>query len=298
MIKDILCEKFGKDRVLENEPMSRHTTFKIGGNADIFISVQNEDELKFITEKCFENNTEYFVMGNGSNLLVRDKGFRGVIAEVCRGFSDIEINDDMIRCKSGAFLSSAANEAMKKGLSGLEFVSGIPGTIGGGTAMNAGAYGGELKDVITKVKVLNDGRIIELENKDCGFEYRNSRIMKENMTVLEVEMKLKRGNSDEIKAKMNEYNKARSDKQPLNMPSAGSTFKRPEGHFAGKLIMDAGLRGYCIGGAAVSEKHCGFVVNKGGATAEDVIKLIEYIQKNVMDKFGVKLETEVKIIGE
>ncbi|MBR1737907.1 MAG: UDP-N-acetylmuramate dehydrogenase [Firmicutes bacterium] len=297
-MKDILCEKLGKDRVLENEPMSRHTTFKIGGNADIFVSVENEDELKFMIEKCLENNTEYFVIGNGSNLLVKDKGFRGVIIEVCRKFSDIEIKGDTIRCKSGALLSHIANEAMKNGLSGLEFASGIPGTVGGGTAMNAGAYGGELKDVITKVKVLSGGKISELENEECRFEYRNSRIMKENMTVLEVEMKLESGNSDEIKAKMNEYNKARSDKQPLNMPSAGSTFKRPEGYFAGKLIMDADLRGYSIGGAEVSRKHCGFVVNKGGATADDVIKLIEYIQKTVMDKFGVKLETEIKIIGE
>ena len=286
------------ENVLFDEPMKKHTTFKIGGNADIFIAPKNIDEVKKSISLCKELNVPFYVIGNGSNLLVSDKGFRGAIIQIFKNMSKIEVNGNIIKAEAGAFLTTVSKTALENNLTGLEFAGGIPGTIGGGISMNAGAYGGELKDVVKKVTVLKNDEVIELSNEDACFEYRNSKILKEKMIVLETELVLEKGDFQQIKTKMTEFNKSRSEKQPLEFPSAGSTFKRPEGYFAGKLVMDAGLRGYTVGGAMVSEKHCGFVVNKGSATAKDVITLMEDVKNIVNDKFGVILEPEVRIIGE
>ena len=284
------------ENVLFDEPMKKHTTFKIGGNADIFIAPKNIDEVKKSISLCKELNVPFYVIGNGSNLLVSDKGFRGAIIQIFKNMSKIEVNGNIIKAEAGAFLTTVSKTALENNLTGLEFAGGIPGTIGGGISMNAGAYGGELKDVVKKVTVLKNDEVIELSNEDACFEYRNSKILKEKM--IETELVLEKGDFQQIKTKMTEFNKSRSEKQPLEFPSAGSTFKRPEGYFAGKLVMDAGLRGYTVGGAMVSEKHCGFVVNKGSATAKDVITLMEDVKNIVNDKFGVILEPEVRIIGE
>ncbi len=284
--------------VLFDEPMKKHTTFKIGGNADVFISPKNVDEVKKSVSLCKEFDIPYYIIGNGSNLLVGDKGFRGVIIQIFKNMNNIEVSGNTIIAESGAFLTSVSKKALENSLTGLEFAAGIPGTIGGGVCMNAGAYGGEMKDVVKKVTLLKDSEVVEFSNEDACFEYRNSKILKENMIVLSTELTLEKGNFDEIKEKMNGFNKSRVEKQPLEFPSAGSTFKRPVGYFAGKLIMDSGLRGYSVGGASVSEKHCGFVINKGGATAKDVITLIENVKNIVNDKFGVILEPEIRIIGE
>ncbi len=284
--------------VVFNETMKKHTTFKIGGNADIFIVPENIDEVVKSIDLCEKNNIPYYILGNGSNLLVGDKGFRGAIIQIFKNLSKIEVCGNIIKAESGALLSAISKKALENGLCGLEFAAGIPGTLGGGICMNAGAYGGEMKDVISKVTVLKDGKIFEISGYQADFQYRNSRILKEGMIVLDAELVLKEGDFNEINAKMMEFNKLRSEKQPLDFPSAGSTFKRPEGYFAGKLIMDSGLRGYAVGGAAVSEKHCGFVINKGGATAEDVLRLIENVKNIVYDKFNVVLEPEIRIIGE
>lgn len=284
--------------VLFDEPMKKHTTFKIGGNADVFISPKNVDEIKKSVSLCKEFDIPYYIIGNGSNLLVGDKGFRGVIIQIFKNMNNIEVSGNTIIAESGAFLTSVSKKALENSLTGLEFAAGIPGTIGGGVCMNAGAYGGEMKDVVKKVTLLKDSEVVEFSNEDACFEYRNSKILKENMIVLSTELTLEKGNFDEIKEKMNGFNKSRVEKQPLEFPSAGSTFKRPVGYFAGKLIMDSGLRGYSVGGASVSEKHCGFVINKGGATAKDVITLIENVKNIVNDKFGVILEPEIRIIGE
>lgn len=284
--------------VLFDEPMKKHTTFKIGGNADVFISPKNVDEVKKSVSICKEFDIPYYIIGNGSNLLVGDRGFRGVIIQIFKNMNNIEVSGNTIIAESGAFLTSVSKKALDNSLTGLEFAAGIPGTIGGGVCMNAGAYGGEMKDVVKKVTLLKDSEVVEFSNEDACFEYRNSKILKENMIVLSTELTLEKGNFDEIKEKMNGFNKSRVEKQPLEFPSAGSTFKRPVGYFAGKLIMDSGLRGYSVGGASVSEKHCGFVINKGGATAKDVITLIENVKNIVNDKFGVILEPEIRIIGE
>lgn len=297
-IRNIFTEKFSSGQVLFNEPMKYHTSFKIGGNADIFVMPSDIEELIFAVEECRKNNVDYYIIGNGTNLLVTDKGFKGVIIQIYRNMSKITSEDNTIIAQAGALLSATANTALKNNLSGFEFASGIPGTIGGAVCMNAGAYGGEMKDVVKCVKVFDGENVVILNNEEAGFEYRNSNIIKKNMVVLEAVIDLNPGVYEDIKLKMKELNKQRSDKQPLELPSAGSTFKRPEGYFAGKLIMDAGLKGYAVGGACVSEKHCGFVVNNGNATSDDVINLINHVQKTVFDKFGVMLETEVKIIGE
>ena len=284
--------------VIFDEPMKKHTTFRIGGNADAFIIPESIEEVLLSIDLCEKNNIPYYILGNGSNVLVGDKGFRGAVIKIFKNLSKVEVSGSSIKAEGGALLSAVSKKALENGLQGLEFASGIPGTLGGGVCMNAGAYGGEMKDVIYKVTVLKDGRVFEISNNQAEFSYRNSRMLKEKMVVLGAEMVLKKGNKDEISAKMMEFNRLRSEKQPLDFPSAGSTFKRPEGYFAGKLIMDSGLRGYTVGGAAVSEKHCGFVINKGGATAKDVLTLIDNVKKIVYDKFNVMLEPEIRIIGE
>lgn len=302
MNKEVLSkirEIIPEDRIFENEPMDKHTTFRVGGPCDLYISIADEKEAENIIRLLSMNGISYFIIGNGSNLLVSDEGFKGVIIELGKDFSSVTINENMITASAGALLVKVANEAYKASLTGLEFSSGIPGTIGGGVFMNAGAYGGELKDVIKTVRVLNTqtGIISEKSCEEMDFSYRHSIAKEEPLIILGATIELSKGNPSEIKARMDELREQRTLKQPLEYPSAGSTFKRPEGYFAGKLIQDAGLKGYTVGGAQVSEKHSGFVINRGNATASDIFKLIEDVQRIVFEKFGVKLETEVQILN-
>lgn len=289
----------GKDRVLVKEPMSSHTTFRIGGPADYFVMPSDTEELTGILKICKEEKQPYFILGNGSNLLVGDKGYRGVVIQLYRNFDRITIEGPFVTAQAGAMLIRVAKEAGKAGLTGLEFASGIPGTIGGAMVMNAGAYGGEMKDVTASVTVLTrEGEIKTLTGEEMRFRYRGSVVEEQGYIVLEAALKLTEGNSEEIQARMKELSLRRKTKQPIEYPSAGSTFKRPEGYFAGKLIMDSGLRGFQVGGAQVSEKHCGFVINTGQATAADVLELISEVRRRVQEQFGVTLEPEVKRIGE
>lgn len=298
-IENKFCTCLGSDNVKLQEPMSRHTTFRIGGPADFYLCPHSTKEVQEIVEICKEENLPYFVLGNGSNLLVSDKGYRGVVIQLWKNFSDITVKDCCIQAKAGALLSKVAAEALEAGLTGMEFASGIPGTIGGAAFMNAGAYGGEMKDIIKSVKVLDtQGEVRVLPKEELKMGYRTSIVKEKGYTVLSVELELSKGNREEIRNTMEDLKERRTSKQPLEMPSAGSTFKRPEGYFAGKLIMDSGLRGFSVGGAQVSEKHCGFVVNKGGATAMDVLTLIREVQRRVKEQFGVDLETEVRFLGE
>lgn len=298
-IENKFCTCLGSDNVKLQEPMSKHTTFRIGGPADFYLCPHSTKEVQQTVQICKEENLPYFILGNGSNLLVSDKGYRGVIIQLWKNFSDISVKDCCITAKAGALLSKVAAEALEEGLTGMEFASGIPGTIGGAVFMNAGAYGGEMKDIIKEVKVLDDqGEVRVLSNGEMKLGYRTSIVKEKGYTVLSAVLQLKKGDVSVIRETMEDLKNRRTSKQPLDMPSAGSTFKRPEGYFAGKLIMDSGLRGFSVGGAQVSEKHCGFVVNKGGATAEDVTALIREVQRRVKEKFGVELETEVRFLGE
>lgn len=288
-----------EEDILTEEPMSRHTTFRIGGEAACFIRISSEEQLRKLIP-YFENvGVEYFVLGKGSNLLVGDKGYPGVILQISDACQQIEAEENRLQVQAGAALSKVALFAMERGLEGLEFAAGIPGTVGGGVVMNAGAYGGEMKQVVESVRVLSsEGEILTLDNDTMEFGYRTSIIRNRNFTVLSVTFRLREGNREEIRARIEDFQKRRMEKQPLNYPSAGSTFKRPEGYFAGKLIMDAGLRGYQTGGAQVSEKHCGFVINKDNATAADVCRLLRDVQDKVKEQFGVTLEPEVKFLGK
>lgn len=288
----------GDNNLIENEPMSKHTTFRIGGKADVFVTPDSDKSLMACVEYVKSNNIPYYIVGNGSNLLVKDKGFRGVIIQLYKGFSDVLVKDDIIVAKAGALLSSVARTALNNSLTGMECLSGIPGTIGGAICMNAGAYGGEMKDIVLETKVINNGKLEIIDNISSEFGYRTSRIMRENMIVVETAIKLEKGNKEEIDAKMKKLMSQRNLKQPVELPSAGSTFKRPEGYFAAKLIDESGLRGFSVGKAQVSPKHCGFVVNNGGSTAKEVIELMDKVSQVVYEKFGVKLEPEVRIIGE
>ena len=294
-----LQKLLGEAKVLVKEPMASHTTFKIGGPADYFVKPETVEELAAVLKFCKEEEVPYFILGNGSNLLVGDKGFRGVVIQLYKNFDGMTIEGTTVTAKAGAMLVRVAKESGKAGLTGLEFASGIPGTIGGAMVMNAGAYGGEMKDVVTSVTVLTkDGEIKKLSGEEMNFRYRGSVVEDEDYIVLEAVMELKEGNLEEIQARMAELTVQRKTKQPIEFPSAGSTFKRPEGYFAGKLIQDAGLRGFQVGGAQVSEKHCGFVINAGGATAADVMSLMQQVSDKVNEEFGVTLEPEVKRIGE
>lgn len=288
-----------EEDILTEEPMSRHTTFRIGGEAACFIRISSEEQLQKLIP-YFENvGVEYFVLGKGSNLLVGDKGYPGVILQISDACQQIEAEENRLQVQAGAALSKVALFAMERGLEGLEFAAGIPGTVGGGVVMNAGAYGGEMKQVVESVRVLSsEGEILTLDNDTMEFGYRTSIIRNRNFTVLSVTFRLREGNREEIRARIEDFQKRRMEKQPLNYPSAGSTFKRPEGYFAGKLIMDAGLRGFQIGDARVSDKHCGFVVNVGKATARDVTDVIEEVQEKVRERFGVSLEREVIYLGK
>lgn len=298
-IRNRFCEIIGEDRVLLNEPMAGHTTFRIGGPADYFIEAENEEEIRGVIGICREEHLPWFVIGRGSNLLVGDKGFRGVILSVYREFQGIEIEGETVRVRAGTLLTTLTGKLLEASLTGMEFASGIPGTVGGAVMMNAGAYGGEMKDVVREVTVLTpEGELLRLDAAEMKFGYRTSAAKENGYIVLSAVLALKKGAQDQIRGRMQELKAKRIEKQPLEYPSAGSTFKRPEGYFAGKLIMDAGLAGACVGGAQVSEKHCGFVINAKDATAADVRELMNRVQKTVEEKFGVRLEPEVRFLGE
>ena len=288
-----------KDRIRQNEPIKNHTTFRVGGPADIFLTPSAE-ELPAVLSVCREEHVPVTVIGNGSNLLVGDQGIRGVVICIGFGMRGIRVDGEKIFLEAGVTLAAAAQQAAKAGLTGLEFASGIPGTFGGAVVMNAGAYGGEMKDVIVSVRVISeDGEILTLSKEELDLSYRHSVIPERGYLVIDGELLLTREKDpDQITERMEELKKKRIEKQPLEYPSAGSTFKRPEGYFAGKLIMDAGLRGFSVGGAAVSEKHCGFVINKGNATAADICALMDEVTRIVKEKYAVTLEPEVKKVGE
>ena len=289
----------GEDAVQTAEPMKNHTTFRVGGPADYFVAPHTEEEIRKIVALCEEKEIPWFVTGNGSNLVVSDEGYHGVILSVYKNFQGIEVERNRIRAKAGSMLVSISQAAREAGLSGMEFASGIPGTLGGGVRMNAGAYGGEMKDVLTSVRVMTEeGEIMELPAEELGLGYRTSIIPEKRYIVLGAVISLTEGKKEEIKAQMDDLRQKRVSKQPLEYPSAGSTFKRPEGYFAGKLIQDSGLKGFTVGGAQVSEKHSGFVINKGNATAADVMELIRQVTAKVKEDTGVTMEPEVKQIGE
>lgn len=298
-IYELLCGCAGGENVRRQEPMSLHTTFRIGGPADLFVTPGSIQAVADSIRICKETQTPCAVIGNGSNLLVSDTGYRGVIIQIGRNLNQVSVNGEEIRAQAGAMLSVIAKTALSESLTGFEFASGIPGTLGGAAVMNAGAYGGEMKDVLTEVTVLTrEGEIRTIPAEKLEMGYRTSLAAKNGWIILEAVLKFQKGDAEAIHGRMEELKMQRVTKQPLDLPSAGSTFKRPEGYFAGKLIMDAGLRGFTVGGAQISEKHCGFVVNKGGATAEDVRNLICAVQKKVQEDAGVKLEPEVKFLGE
>ena len=293
------CEIVGENKVLEQEPMARHTTFRIGGPADYFVELGSIEQIRAAIKVCREENLPWFVLGRGSNLLVSDKGYRGVILSIYKDFQKTEIQGETVTVQAGVLLTTLSGKVLDASLTGLEFASGIPGTIGGAVVMNAGAYGGEMKDIVRKVTVLDqDGEVRTLTCGEMQFGYRTSLAKKKGYIVLGAELTLKQGEKEKIREEMQTLKAKRIEKQPLEFPSAGSTFKRPEGYFAGKLIMDAGLRGAAVGGAQVSEKHCGFVVNTGNATAADVRELMRQVQGKVQEQFGVHLEPEVRFLGE
>ncbi len=299
-IYNLISKCVCSDAILVNEPMSKHTSFKIGGNADFLVQPNSKIEISKLISCCKENNLPYIVIGNGSNLLVSDNGIKGIVIKVGKQFSNITLYDEeTIFAESGATLAGVAAFALKNKLSGFEFASGIPGTVGGALIMNAGAYGGEIKDIAIAGEVIDaDGQFMRIDGDDQNFGYRTSAYDKNGSIVVGAWFKLQKcDDTSMISDKMKELNQRRKDKQPLEFGSAGSTFKRPEGHFAGKLIEDCGLKGYTIGGAQVSEKHAGFVINIGNATCKDVIDLMKYVRDRVYADSGIMLEPEVKIIG-
>ncbi len=295
-----LCEILGEDSVRKNESMKVHTTFKVGGEAEFMLIPKTIESLSETIEYLNVIQYPYYIMGNGSNVLVKDSGYKGAIIKLKENFSNIEVDADncFIKAEAGALLSRIAKCAYDESMTGFEFAAGIPGTLGGAVTMNAGAYGGEMTDIIMEVTVMDKAGNVDVKTKEeMNFGYRHSIVMDEDLIVLSAMMELRAGNKSDIKEMMDDLAFRRRDKQPLEYPSAGSTFKRPEGYFAGKLIMDAGLRGYKVGGAMVSEKHCGFVINEGNATASDILQVISDVKAKVLEEFGVMLEEEVKILG-
>lgn len=302
MISEAVIQSLRKfvpeENICLQESMASHTTFRIGGLADCFVQLENTEQLIKVQKYLSQVGVPFFVLGNGSNLLVSDAGFRGVILQIGSKMNRVTVEGNVIVAQAGASMAQIARTAMEHELTGMEFASGIPGTIGGGVVMNAGAYGGELSQIVTQVNVVNsEGGIMELDNETMEFGYRISTIRNNPFTVTEVILRLEKGDRQQIRERMEELAAKRREKQPLEYPSAGSTFKRPAGHYAGQLIMEAGLRGLQCGGAKVSDKHCGFVINTGNATAEDVRKLIREVQARVKDQFNVDLETEVLFLG-
>lgn len=293
-----LCTILSKEQILCKEPMSKHTTFRVGGPADYYVMPRTEQAAEVLS-LCHKEQVSCHIVGNGSNLLVGDGGIRGVVLALSKQAAQVQIQGNCLIAKAGALLSQAASAAYKAGLGGMEFAAGIPGSVGGAVVMNAGAYGGELKDVLAQAVVLTkEGNQQTLKNSELELSYRHSCIPEREFVVLEAEFHLQPKQQEEIWTLMEELKKRRIEKQPLEYPSAGSTFKRPEGNFAGKLIMEAGLAGVSVGGAQVSEKHCGFIVNQGHATAADIRGLIQLVQKKVFEHSGIELETEVKYMGE
>ncbi len=302
MIQQEFCQKIKQQlttgTLLEQELMSRHTSFRIGGPADYFVEPASVDELAGVLSLARQEKVPFFIVGNGSNLLVSDEGFRGMIVHTGGSLRSISVEGDVIYAQAGALLGAVAGAALEAGLTGMEFAAGIPGTLGGAVCMNAGAYGGEMKDILLDAEVLTqDGERLVIPVEELDLSYRHSIIFEKNYIVLAAHIRLSRGDKTQIRNRMNELAGARKEKQPLEYPSAGSTFKRPEGYFAGKLIQDAGLKGYTVGGAQVSEKHSGFVINRGGATAEEVRFLIRQVRSKVKQQFGVELEPEVRMLG-
>lgn len=294
-----LNEYIPPEGILVDEPMKNHTSFRIGGPADILVLPKRDHEIVHTLKVCSELAVPVFVMGNGSNLLVRDKGIRGVVLKIAENYSSVEINGSTIEAQAGVLMSTISRMAAKNNLKGLEFASGIPGTLGGGTTMNAGAYGGEIKDVVVSVMGMDNlGNYHTLDLEDMNFGYRTSTIQTNKLIVLKVNMELEEGDQQESLQLMAELAKRRREKQPLTYPSAGSTFKRPVGYYAGKLIQDSGLKGLRVGDAQISELHAGFIINLGKATAQDVIDLIGRVQEIILEKYGVEMIPEVRIVGE
>lgn len=294
-----LLKIMSEEQVKTEEPMKNHTTFRVGGPAEFFVMPRSAEEVKKVIDLCRRESFPYYIIGNGSNLLVSDQGYRGVVLQIYKEMSYIEIEENVVVAQAGALLSAIANKALENGLTGFEFAAGIPGTLGGACVMNAGAYGGEMKDVLEEVTVLTEeGEVLTIPKENLELGYRTSIIARKGYIVLEARIQLREGEKEAIKSLMEELKDKRVSKQPLEYPSAGSTFKRPEGYFAGKLIQDAGLRGFSVGGAQVSEKHCGFVINRENATAADVAELMRQVSARVEEEFGVKLEPEVMRLGE
>ena len=295
---DKLNNVIAKDSILIDEPMSRHTTFRVGGPADFFVTPKAKEEVRDVIRICKEAGMPYYIIGNGSNLLVSDAGYRGVIVQIYKEMNEVKVEGDLVKAQAGALLSGIAAKALGAELSGFEFASGIPGTIGGACVMNAGAYGGEMKDVLLNSEyVSTDGTSGELDNEAMELSYRHSAYENSNLVITAASVRLAPADRNEIKSTMNDILARRKEKQPLEYPSAGSTFKRPEGNFAGALIEQCGLKGVSVGGAQVSEKHAGFIINRGGATAADILSLIKHVQARVKAQTGVSLETEIRLIG-
>ena len=309
-IAELLTKEIPKNQIFINEPMKKYTSFRIGGKADILVKVKNIEELKHIVAVAKKENIYLTVIGNGSNILVKDNGIRGIVIKL--EFNDIKIDGNIVTVGAGVKLGELAQKLLKQGLSGFEFAAGIPGTIGGAVRMNAGAYGGEMKDIVIETRCLNLGKydeaiscntidfpdVITLTNSEQDFSYRHSIFMNNKYIIVETKLQLKYGKYEDIKEKMNEYLISRKEKQPINIPNAGSTFKRGDDYITAKLIEECGLKGYSIGDAQVSNLHSGFIVNKGNAKASDVIDLVEYVQNTVYQKTGKKIELEIEIIGE
>lgn len=296
-MKELLQVK-GIGQILENEPMRNHTTFEIGGPCDYMIIPGSEEEIVRAIEAVKERNMPWMILGNGSNLLVRDGGIRGAVIKIADNFSQIQTDGREVFAQSGALLSEVAKVTVQESLTGFEFAAGIPGTVGGAMVMNAGAYGGEMKDITAAVRIFDGTDILEIPAEEMGFSYRYSHVLPNGWIVLGARFTLLAADASAVQARIDDLTQQRESKQPLEWPSAGSTFKRPEGYFAGKLIDDAGLRGFRHRDAQVSEKHCGFVINRGSASCADVLTLIHSVQKTVLEEFGVRLEREVKVIGE
>ena len=298
---DLLKEKIDTKDIFGNEPMYKHTTFKVGGNADIFVKAYTIEDIRFILKIANENNIDVFVLGNGSNLIVRDKGIRGIVIKVeLKNFEIVKRQEEVVvTIGAGNKLSEVAIKLMKEGITGFEFAAGIPGTIGGFVKMNAGAYGKEAKDIVFQTKYMDyNGNIFEIQNEEHKFKYRESIFSNKKLIILETKLRLKYGKEEEIRKLQEEYFTQRKEKQPLNFPSAGSIFKRGTNYITAKLIDECKLKGYKIGNAKISEKHAGFIINTGDAKAEDIIELINYVKKEVYKKTGNKIQTEVEIVGE